>query len=361
MKFAVALIASATAVEFGYDEYEHSHTIIGTEAQFNDVEVYYDEIEYAIQTKVDTEVRTRQVPITTSFSQIEVKYRPEEEIRQTPAYEINYRPNDYQRFTWEPRIVYGYYTETKYQDVPFTTYETHYEINYRDEEEHRYRTEIEILERLDSETLYRDEPETRYTNEYTVLYRTDEEVRYNTVFDTQYRIEHETEYRTEEEVRYNTVYETEYQPVISIETREVPVINYETAYRDEEEITYVTEYETRTRDVPVERIVEGYASNDSGDGAESEPGFAGGRRGRRFPSGQGQGSLGDAGAGLGAGEVLIDDGSLGLGGAGGAGGVLISDGGAGLGGSGRGRGGRGGYRYAQWNDYGPTSDSSDDL
>ena len=147
MKFTVALIASAAAVEFGYDEYPHAHTEYGEETRFRDVEVVYDEIEYSIATKIETEVRTRQVPITTEFSQTETKYRPEEEVRNTPAYEINYRPNDYQRFTWEPRLVYGYYTETKYRDVPFTTYETHYEINYREEEEHRYRTEINILTR----------------------------------------------------------------------------------------------------------------------------------------------------------------------------------------------------------------------
>jgi hypothetical protein len=272
MKFTVALIASAAAVQWE-QTWEHAHVEYGEETKFRDVEVQYDEIEYSIQTKQETELRTRQVPITTEFSQVEVKYRPEEEIRNTPAYEINYRPNDYTRFTWEPRLVYGYYTETHYNDVPFTTYETHYEILYREEEEHRYRTEIAILTRPDSETKYRDEPETRYTNEYTVLYREDEEVRYNTVFDNNIRIEHETQYRTEEETRYNTVYETAYRPVTTIETRDVPIINYETAYRDEENITYVTEYETRTRDVPVDKVLVGEHSNDSGDGVESEPGY----------------------------------------------------------------------------------------
>ena len=285
MKFTVALISAAAAVEWQkpQDTYLHEHTIYGEETLFRDVEIAYDEIEYSIATKTETEIRTRQVPITTEFSQTETKYRPEEEVRNTPAYEINYRPNDYQRFTWEPRLVYGYYTETKYRDVPFTTYETHYEILYREEEEHRYRTDINILTRTDSETHYRDEPETRYTNEYSILYREDEETRYNTVFDTQYRIEHETQYRTEDETRYNTVYETAYRPVTSLETREVPVINYETAYRDEEEVNYVTEYETRTRDVPVERVRLGYHSNDSGDGVESEPGHGHGHgfRGHR--------------------------------------------------------------------------------
>ena len=164
-----------------------------------------------------------------------------------------------------------YYTETRWRDVPFTTYETHYEVLYREEEEHRYRNEIEILERPDSITSYRDEPETRYTNEYQILYRQECETRYNTVFDENVRVEHVTKYRTESETRYNTVYDIEYVPVTTTQTREVPVITYETAFRDEETVTYATEYETRTRDVPVERTVVGEHSNDSGDGVESEP------------------------------------------------------------------------------------------
>ena len=74
-----------------------------------DVEVYYDEIEYSIATKTETEVRTRQVPITTEFSQTETKYRPDEEMRYTSNYEIKYRPNDYTRHTFEPRVEYGTY------------------------------------------------------------------------------------------------------------------------------------------------------------------------------------------------------------------------------------------------------------
>merc|ERR1712032_581907 len=96
------------------------------------------------------------------------------------------------------------------------------------------------------------------------------ETRYDTVFDTNYRIEHETQ--------YNTEYHTEYRSVVTIETRDVPVINYETAYRDEEEILYRTEYETRTRDVPVDRQIVGNHSNDSGDGIDSDPREYGNRR-----------------------------------------------------------------------------------
>ena len=166
MKFAVAMLGAVAAVEFGYDEYDHAHTEYGEVTKFRDVEVAYDEIEYSIETKEEVEIRTRQVPHTTEYSQTETKYRPDQEERATAAYEIKYRPNEYTRHTFEPRTVYGFYTETKYNDVPFTTYETHYDILYREEEEHRYRTEIEILTRPDSETKYRDEPETRYTNDY---------------------------------------------------------------------------------------------------------------------------------------------------------------------------------------------------
>ena len=242
MKFAAALIlatTSAVEVEFGYDEYPHAHTEYGEEHRFRDIEIPYDEIEYTIGHKTETEVRSRQIPITTEYSQTETKYRAEEEMRYTTNYEIAYRPNDYTRHTFEPRIEYGFYTETHYRDVPFTTYETHYEILYREEEEHRYRTEVEILTRPDTVTQYKDEPATRYTNVYTVNYREDEETRYNTVFDTNYRIEHETQYRTESETRFNTEYHTEYRTVITQESREVPVITYETLYKDEEEINYV--------------------------------------------------------------------------------------------------------------------------
>jgi hypothetical protein len=126
MKFAVALISAVSAVEFGYDDYAHAHTEYGEETLFRDIEVTYDEIDYSISTKTDTEIRTRQVPITTEFSQVETKYQAQEEVRNTKAYEIKYRPNDYTRHTFEPRTVYGYYTETHFRDVPFTTYETHY-------------------------------------------------------------------------------------------------------------------------------------------------------------------------------------------------------------------------------------------
>ena len=175
MKLAATLIGavSAVSIQDGYEatDYEHTHISYSTETQFEEYEVLYEETEYQINTKTESEIRTRQIPMTTTYTQEVTKYRPEEEIRNTKAYEIKYRPNVYTRHTWEPRLAFGYYTETRWQDIPFTSYETHYEILYREEEEHRYRTEIEILERPDSNTLYRDEPETRYTNSYEVLYR----------------------------------------------------------------------------------------------------------------------------------------------------------------------------------------------
>jgi hypothetical protein len=110
MKFATALIlATSKAVEFGYDDYAHAHTEYGEETQFRDIEVVYDEIEYSIDHKTETEVRTRQIPITTEFSQTDTKYRPDEEMRYTSNYEIKYRPNDYTRHTFEPRVEYGFY------------------------------------------------------------------------------------------------------------------------------------------------------------------------------------------------------------------------------------------------------------
>ena len=351
MKYIAALLGAVNAVSIqdGYEpSFEHTHVEYGTEERFRDVEVLYDEIQYSIETKTESEIRTRQIPVQTTCEHVETKYQPEEELRYTKAYEIKYRPNVYTRFTWEPRLTYGFYTETKWRDIPFTSYETHYEILYREEEEHRYRNEIEILERPDSITQYRDEPETRYTNEYTVLYREETETRYNTVFDENVRIEHRTEYRTEEETRVNTIYEIEYQPKITTQTREVPVITYETAFRDEETITYNVEYETRTRDVPVEREIVGEHSNDSGDGVESEP--------ELIVSAQ---ELADRQAA--SGEVLVLDGGL-------QGGLLRGDDlllGDSLGhGAGRGLGlGLGGLagKWAQTAAPYGTADSSDDT
>ena len=170
MKFALTLIGAinAVAIQDGYESepYVHTHTEYGEDTRFRDVEVLYEETDYQINTKTETEVRTRQIPMTTTCTHDTTKYRAEEEIRNTLAYEIKHRENKYLRHTWEPRLAYGYYTETRWRDVPFTSYETHYEVFYREEEEHRYRNEIEILERPDSITSYRDEPETRYTNEY---------------------------------------------------------------------------------------------------------------------------------------------------------------------------------------------------
>ena len=51
--FAVALIGSVAAVEFGYDTYPHAHTEYGEETLFRDIEITYDEIEYSIATKTE--------------------------------------------------------------------------------------------------------------------------------------------------------------------------------------------------------------------------------------------------------------------------------------------------------------------
>ena len=53
MKF-IASILAAVASASGYDdEYEHTHTEYGEDIRYRDVVVYYDEIEYNINTKTD--------------------------------------------------------------------------------------------------------------------------------------------------------------------------------------------------------------------------------------------------------------------------------------------------------------------
>lgn len=105
MKYIAGLIAAVQAASDGYEpnEYEHTHVEYGEETRFRDVLVYYDEIEYNILSRPETEVRTRQVPVTNVCLHEETKYRPAEEIRFTTEYEIKYRPNVYTRHTWEPR------------------------------------------------------------------------------------------------------------------------------------------------------------------------------------------------------------------------------------------------------------------
>ena len=107
MKFISALLAGLTSASYD-DTYEHTHVQRGEEIRFRDVELHYDEIEYNILTKVETEVRTRQIPITTTCTHDETKYRADGEVRYTTEYEIKYRPNDYYRHTWEPVQVFGY-------------------------------------------------------------------------------------------------------------------------------------------------------------------------------------------------------------------------------------------------------------
>ena len=122
MRSLTAAIISTLAAADGYDEeFTHNHYIEGEEYELRDIEVIYDEIEYTIITKLDHEVRTRQVPVNTYCEHLETKYREEEETRYTTEYQINYRPNTYQRHTFEPRTVIGHYTETHYRDVPYTT------------------------------------------------------------------------------------------------------------------------------------------------------------------------------------------------------------------------------------------------
>ena len=58
--FASSLIL-ATAAAVGWEEntYEHAHVEYGEEYRFRDVEVIYEEVEYWVETKTETEVRSR--------------------------------------------------------------------------------------------------------------------------------------------------------------------------------------------------------------------------------------------------------------------------------------------------------------
>ena len=76
--FALALISASSAalsVADGYEnEYEHSHVEYGEADKFRDVEVLYDEVEYTVNTKIETEVRTRQIPVPYEHKETETKY-----------------------------------------------------------------------------------------------------------------------------------------------------------------------------------------------------------------------------------------------------------------------------------------------
>ena len=77
-----------------------------------------------------------------SHESIETRYANETEERFTTQYEVRYRPNTYDRHSFEPRTEVGTYLVPQFRDVPVVSFETQYEILYREEEEHRYRTEI---------------------------------------------------------------------------------------------------------------------------------------------------------------------------------------------------------------------------
>ena len=76
MKFIAALLGAinAVSVQGDYESVEHTHVEHGTEQQTRDIEVLYDETTYDIQTRTETEVRTRQVPVTTSCEHVETRY-----------------------------------------------------------------------------------------------------------------------------------------------------------------------------------------------------------------------------------------------------------------------------------------------
>ena len=76
MKFIAALLGAinAVSVQGDYESVEHTHVEHGTAQEKRDIEVTYDEVTYDIQTRTETEVRTRQVPVTTSCEHVETRY-----------------------------------------------------------------------------------------------------------------------------------------------------------------------------------------------------------------------------------------------------------------------------------------------
>jgi hypothetical protein len=76
--FALALISASSAalsVADGYDnEYEHSHVEYVEADRFRDIEVLYDEVDYTVNTKIETELRSRQVPVPYEHKETETKY-----------------------------------------------------------------------------------------------------------------------------------------------------------------------------------------------------------------------------------------------------------------------------------------------
>ena len=56
---------------------------------------------------------------------------------------MKYQPDYITKYEWIPRVIYDYYKETHYRDVPYTVWEPRYDVLYREEEEHRYRHEVE--------------------------------------------------------------------------------------------------------------------------------------------------------------------------------------------------------------------------
>ena len=83
MRLSLAILSCASAVtvreDYEPEVYEHTHTIYGEEEVFGETEVFYEEIQYDLTTRTDTEVRTRQVPVTESYTEEVTRYQPAEE------------------------------------------------------------------------------------------------------------------------------------------------------------------------------------------------------------------------------------------------------------------------------------------
>ena len=113
--FVNALIFVSASVLADYGSYELA---------YRDVHVEYEEKEYNIEYKIETEQRTRQVPVVCSHELVETRYANETEERYTTQYEVKYRPNIYARHSFEPRTEVGTYQVPQFRDVPVVSFET---------------------------------------------------------------------------------------------------------------------------------------------------------------------------------------------------------------------------------------------
>ena len=62
---------------YNHEEYPHKHVEYGSKAEFKDVPVTYEEIEYNVEYRTESEVRTRNVPVPYVHTETETLYKAE--------------------------------------------------------------------------------------------------------------------------------------------------------------------------------------------------------------------------------------------------------------------------------------------